>query len=526
MGWLDDWVKRIELTIDNTNVDSDLSNFPVLVYISAASGIGNVDASAVFDELSSDANRKKIAVTTSDGITQCYVEIERWDDANEKAWLWVKVPSILASGGATLYLYYDSTKVDNTSYVGDTTDAVTFNVWDSNFVFICHMAQDPNGDGANALKDSTSNAIHATPVGSMTSADLVDGKVGKAIDFDGSDDYLATASADDVLNITTTLTLECTFKPVNTLDSGLSDNIGLLTRQHRPSTGQDSYALQINTDGKFLVGTFGGNIQSTTASWAGSTWHYVAGTFNSSGLVGDLFANGVKETLSVDNYDSMTGATNSLAIGCLVNPTQFFYGIIDEVRISNIVRSDAWIKATHYSNKDDLITFGIEESIFIEDASLDLSAYGFTLENLQAFLRAHDGIELRDFQTALEAFSLSTEDFPTLLIAALESTGDFAADFETWATQYKDLAGDFDAKGQGVESLTARLETAKAKYKNLAAFLSVTDGSVLKDLAAFLSVTDGSILKNMGLYLKAVQSVPAFRSITAQRVSSVVHEVS
>jgi len=111
-------------------------------------------------------------------------------------------------------------------------------------------------------------------------------------------------------------------------------------------------------------------------------------------------------------------------------------------------------------------------------------------------------------------------------MTVMEATGDLAGDFETWATQYKDLSAGFDLKGQSIESLMSRFETAKAKYKNLAAFLSVTDGSVLKDLAAFFSVTDGSTLTNMGLHLKAIQSVPAFRSITAQRVSSVVHEVS
>jgi len=169
---------------------------------------------------------------------------------------------------------------------------------------------------------------------------------------------------------------------------------------------------------------------------------------------------------------------------------------------------------------------GDEANEYIEDASLDLSVYYCNLENLQAFFRAHDGIELHDIQAALAAYNLSEEDFAGWLGAFFEDKSDLGAILETWATQYKDLATDFDAKGQSIESLTARLETAKAKYKNLAAFLSVTDGSVLKDLAALLSVTDGSALKNLGLYLKAVQSVPAFRSITAQRVSSVVHEVS
>ena len=195
MGWLGTWAKRLKLTIDYSKIDGALSDFPVMVHLSAGSGIGDVDVSAVFDELGSDANRKKIAVTTSDGETQCYVEIERWDDASEKAWLHVKVPSVSDSADTVLYLYYDSAQADNTTYVGDTTDAVTHNVWDANFAAVYHMAQDPNGDGAGAIKDSTSNENDGTPTGSMTTADLVDGQVGKGIDFDGSDDAIVKTSA-------------------------------------------------------------------------------------------------------------------------------------------------------------------------------------------------------------------------------------------------------------------------------------------------------------------------------------------
>jgi len=136
VAFLSGWNKRIKLTIDKDQVDTaNQTNFPVMVYISAASGIGDVDASCVFDELTQDANRKKIAVTSSDGTTELYVEIERWDDANEKAWLHVKVPSVSHTVDEILYLYYDKDHADNDTYVGDTTDAVTHNVWDEHFCY-------------------------------------------------------------------------------------------------------------------------------------------------------------------------------------------------------------------------------------------------------------------------------------------------------------------------------------------------------------------------------------------------------
>ena len=113
LGFFTGYDRRIKMTIDSAGakVDSDLTDFPIMVYLSASSGIGNDDVSAVFDELTSDANRKKIAVTKSDGITELYVEIEKWDDANEQAWLSVKVAganSISSSADTILYLYYDA----------------------------------------------------------------------------------------------------------------------------------------------------------------------------------------------------------------------------------------------------------------------------------------------------------------------------------------------------------------------------------------------------------------------------------
>lgn len=43
------------------------------------------------------------------------------------------------------------------------------------------------------------------------------------------------------------------------------------------------------------------------------------------------------------------------------SPNRFFDGQLCEVRISNIARSTAWLKATYYSFFDNLITYSTEE---------------------------------------------------------------------------------------------------------------------------------------------------------------------
>ena len=119
LRWLDAWAKRIQISIDHNDIDAALSDFPHLVYLSASSGHSDKDVTCIFDELESDANRKKIAITMSDGLTQCYVEIDKWDHANKKAWIWVKILDLDPDVDTELYFYYDRSQADNTAYVGD-----------------------------------------------------------------------------------------------------------------------------------------------------------------------------------------------------------------------------------------------------------------------------------------------------------------------------------------------------------------------------------------------------------------------
>src|SRR3972149_6329509 len=116
MAWLGTWQYRYTISIDSSKIDSDLTDFPVCIKINSAAGIGAKDLTALFDEVG--ANSLKIAVTTSDGTTQCYVEIDLWDSGSETAVLHVKVPSLDGDADSLLYLYYEVAQADNSTYVG------------------------------------------------------------------------------------------------------------------------------------------------------------------------------------------------------------------------------------------------------------------------------------------------------------------------------------------------------------------------------------------------------------------------
>jgi len=208
------------------------------------------------------------------------------------------------------------------------------------------------------------------------------------------------------------------------------------------------------------------------------------------------------------------------------------------------------------------------EQTELEDMSLDLSAYYQSLENIQLFLQVH-GIEYRDLRSALAAADWTIEDLAMFLSAWLQGLDDVALDLSThgfhyedmksilaaffqtagqdlktfleaWATHrgdlparleaaltvYKSLQAWLTAYGQEAASFPALLQAARAKLQSFKSFLHAADGLVFGDLGCFFTATDGIVRSDLGLWLCAFSGIPAFRSVTAQRVSSVVHEVT
>ncbi|MDD5701607.1 MAG: DUF2341 domain-containing protein, partial [Dehalococcoidales bacterium] len=198
-GWLSGWANRVPLTVDQSKIDANLTDFPVLVSLGKSSGMNEKDLSQVIDQLGN--NSLKIALTTSDGVTQCYAEIDKWDTLNKQAYLWVKMPSISSSGDNTFYLYYDPSQTDNSAYVGPAGSEAAQNVWDDSFKTILHMGED-TGTAPGNYKDSTSSAHHATAGDSGAVPSLSEGKIGDSQSFAGGD-YLQIPDHNDFSVATT-----------------------------------------------------------------------------------------------------------------------------------------------------------------------------------------------------------------------------------------------------------------------------------------------------------------------------------
>jgi hypothetical protein len=373
-------VSPYKIVIDHTKFSDTLPNFPIRIHLSSSGGANDFDASGLFAVLASGSNRKKIAVTLEDMETQCYVEIEPGYDFSAPSMnLWVKVPFVSSVEDTVLYLFFDPSMTDNTTYVGDTLSTPAMQVWDSSYLAVYHMAQEPTA--ANSLKNSVSNQYHGTPSTFMNAGDLVAGPIGKGINFDhaGGTTKITFGSGDSSfldLLLGNNLTVEALAKPVNGAAMGRIINMD-----------NSYYWVPWAINAGRSDGTCRANLLRVdehkdtyqTASLYGEEGDdsiYIAGRINIGENLLTIHVNLDKDSVSFGTglADPAYFGTPTPWMGCRTNGNGKFYGVGDEVRISKVDRSDAWVNATYYSLVDQLLNI---EVVFDQEA--------YDLENSMVF---------------------------------------------------------------------------------------------------------------------------------------------
>ena len=336
-GWLAGWDKRIRIDVDADKVDGDLTFFPVLVKLSSSSGIGADDTTVVFDELG--ANSLKIAVTQADGTTEMYVDIEKWDEVAEEAWIWTSIAGWVIDDtvDTTLYLYFDNDHADNAAFVGASGSVVAQSVWDANFKLVDHL-QD---NAANTTFDSTSNNVDGLKKGNNEPIETT-GYIGDAQDFDNLDDFIDYGAAGpQAMADTDPFTLEWI---INTPDSTFNTLIGSTFGFYRILLhSADTVRWHDGLDYQ-IVGYLGSfinqRVQLTVTADAGR----LVKTYRDGTLVAG------ERVIATTEMDLRYLGTQS-------NLANFYDGMIDEYRVSDVVRAAEWIKATSSTNLDDFVTF-------------------------------------------------------------------------------------------------------------------------------------------------------------------------
>lgn len=352
-GWYStSWKYRRKITFDNSAQAENLANFPVLVKLT----------SSRIDYANTQNTGQDIRFTDSDGTTLLSHEIESWDEAGS-SFVWVKVPQIDASSSTdSIYMYYGNS--------GASDGQAATSVWDSNFKGVWHLKESGNGT-ANEYVDSTSNGNHgqggggtAAAAPTLTSSGQIDG----AQSFDGAsgdDDKIQTALAPSgysaiTMSVWVKLDTEDVYPMVLSYGTNGENNPEI---RFQSNTGKIEIVRRSDNSGV---------LDSTNLAGAG--WHYITGTANGSVLT--LYKDGAP--VSSSSFSHSIDSTTPLRIGRRsddVGGSFTIPGSIDEVRISNSIRSTRWVAASYKSESDTFNTFGSQEERYPSSGALTSSIF-------------------------------------------------------------------------------------------------------------------------------------------------------
>jgi len=247
--------------------------------------------------------------------------------------LWIKVPKLSHNINTQIDIYYDETKKPNLQYVGYTGSPAAKHVWDNNYLAVYHM----NDNCAHGyLLDSSNKMRHGTIYGSMLRTNTIRTNEGNHIIFDGVDDYVSLPSI-QTGDIDTKYTFEMTITPIS-----IQNNDGILVLNN---TG---FVYRL-VEKLIAIENNDAVLQDNTAFASMNTQTYI--TYRRSDSTYQL-ADDLNWT-SIPLNNNGWNIIDSIALGY-----QNIYANIQisEIRISNTARSDAWLRASKYNDKNMLLT--------------------------------------------------------------------------------------------------------------------------------------------------------------------------
>jgi hypothetical protein len=333
--WDANWTHRERLRFDAISIGENLTDFPVLIVLN----------NSRVDYANTQDSGEDLRFIDADGTTQLEHEIEVWNETGT-SFVWVKVPRIdMGSTTDHIWMYYGNPNAMD--------DQDPIDVWSSNYVMVQHLNEtDRTGGSRNDHLDSTSygNNFEAYLVGSHLN---VTGRIGSAVEFDGFNEYID--SAGDEFDATDEVgTLELWVKANNTTStSSIFNTLENRDRGIWIDAGQFNAGM---STGIFSSIELRGGIVDTG-------WHNVVFSWDINSGELYLYLDGVL----VDNYTGSSWSTSFRFPSTMFGHFEFlnlnfplreyFDGMMDEIRVSSIVRSGGWNAAQYRSMTDTFVAF-------------------------------------------------------------------------------------------------------------------------------------------------------------------------
>lgn len=325
--WNADWTSRKKISI---NLPTAVAPSEAQVVVPLRLHTGNF----IFTD--AQQNGADLRFVSGDDKTPLNFHIERFDDINELAIIWLQLPKPVAGAApATIWMYYGNEKA--------TAGENSKTTFDANQTMVLHLS-----DKDGVPKDASANAnlpAEATAARSLTAL------LGGGARFDGKSVLLYPATTGLKLSPTGGFTFSAWIKAT----AGQTN--GVLFSQ---VDGTKSLTISL-VDGKVaarVVDGKGGEFAlPPTAALEAGAWHHLAVTAQDKLVV---YIDG-KPAATADM--TMTDLAGTVAIGATTSHESGFNGEMDEITLSNSARSAGWIALAQASqNVDTLLKVGEPEA--------------------------------------------------------------------------------------------------------------------------------------------------------------------
>lgn len=334
-GWYNNsWDKRKNITIPSSSVDSDLTDFPLLI---------NIYDEDLHDYTQSDGD--DILFTNNNNVKIPH-EIERFNQtynsthAHLVAWIRTNLTS---SSDTDIMIYYNNS--------GAVSQEDSENTWASKYSMVQHLGESA-ADTPPQFLDSTSNGIDGSN-NNMAGSHSVEGQIDGSIFFDGVDDFIDMGN-ELIFDDTQPLTISAWFN----IDSFANPN-PIMGRSN--PIGRSDYSMWVYNSTTIMYNydtNVAGdvNVYWNVSEMNNGTWYYLVMNIFENGTV-TPYLDGVALTNKAAPHDDWV--SNSFYIGSNdynEGAYEFLDGIVDEARVLSSTQTADWISAS-YSNQDNPSSF-------------------------------------------------------------------------------------------------------------------------------------------------------------------------
>ena len=350
--WDTNFLYRRKITFNNAPSQQTLTNFPVNIFLTQNAEDQAAPNNITYANVTAQGG--DIRFVDADQTTMLKHEIEDWDTSATST-LWVKVPKITATSTTDhIWMYYGNTATS--------TGAATSSVWDSNFKGVWHLAA--TSTAVRKFVDSTSNA----QTGIATAFDdneAQQGVIDGSIDLEEAGDFIDMG---DLANLDFGATDDMTIT-VWINRSVLTVNSAILSKKSNTATSTAGYSLMISNINPDRIGllvsdaTTASNVRGATGVDAAG-WNHISSVWDDNASGGTkIYLNGKDDNAL--GYVSVGSLDNAISFKVGGLGSAVLRGTIDEVRISNSVRSSDWIQQEYRYGlaSSTTHTYGTEENV-------------------------------------------------------------------------------------------------------------------------------------------------------------------